>query len=51
MNEDNKKQALDSAIAKIAKDYGKGSIMRFGDESAWGVVETIPTGAPLKLMW
>ena len=30
--EDDKKKALESAIAKIEKDYGKGTIMRLGDD-------------------
>ena len=39
-----KKKALDTAIAQIEKDYGKGSIMRLG-ENAHIVVEAIPTGS------
>lgn len=45
MAEESKLRALDDAIARIVKEYGKGSIMRLGDDSAWGEVETIPTGA------
>lgn len=45
MPSDYKIQALNDAVAKITKEYGKGSIMRLGDETAWGAVETIPTGA------
>jgi recombination protein RecA len=29
--DDNKKKALDAAILKIEKDFGKGSVMRLGD--------------------
>lgn len=43
-NED-KKRALDAAIAKLEKDFGKGTVMRLGDPSAQVVVETIPTGS------
>ena len=39
-----KRKALDTAIAQIEKDYGKGSIMRLG-ENAHIVVEAIPTGS------
>ena len=42
-NED-KKRALDAAIAKLEKDFGKGTVMRLGDPSAQVAVETIPTG-------
>ena len=41
-----KKKALETAMAQIEKAYGKGSIMRLGD-NADIVVEAIPTGAPL----
>ena len=43
-NED-KKRALDAAIAKLEKDFGKGIVMRLGDPSAQVAVETIPTGS------
>ena len=39
-----KKKALDTAIAQIERDHGKGSIMRLG-ENAHIVVEAIPTGS------
>ena len=39
-----KKKALDTAIAQIEKDYGKGSIMRLGENSRIQV-ESIPTGS------
>ena len=32
-NED-KKRALDAAIAKLEKDFGKGTVMRLGDPAA-----------------
>ena len=43
-NED-KKRALDAAIAKLEKDFGKGTVMRLGDPSAQVAVEPIPTGS------
>ncbi len=39
-----KKKALDTAIAQIERDFGKGSIMRLG-ENAHIMVEAIPTGS------
>ncbi len=39
-----KLKALDAAIAKIEKEYGKGSIMKLGDSTSNMNVETIPTG-------
>lgn len=30
---DNRQKALDTALARIEKDYGKGAVMRLGDES------------------
>ena len=39
-----KLKALQAAMSKIEKDYGKGSIMRMGDEQIDNV-EVIPTGS------
>ena len=39
-----KMKALQAAMSKIEKDYGKGSIMRMGDEQIANV-EVIPTGS------
>lgn len=39
-----KLKALQAAMAKIEKDFGKGSIMRMGDEQIEDV-EVIPTGS------
>ncbi len=39
-----KMKALQAAMAKIEKDYGKGSIMKLGDEKIENV-EVIPTGS------
>ena len=41
---DDKKKALDTALAQIEKQYGKGAIMRLGQNSALNV-EAIPTGS------
>ncbi|BBF42118.1 RecA protein [Lachnospiraceae bacterium KM106-2] len=41
----NKLKALESALAQIEKQYGKGSVMKLGDNSAHMNVETIPTGS------
>ena len=40
-----KTQALESAMAQIEKQFGKGSIMRLGDDSAKVKVGFIPTGS------
>ena len=40
---ENKKKALDAAIAKLEKDFGKGTVMKLGDPAARAAVETIPT--------
>lgn len=44
-NNADKLKALDAAISKIEKDYGKGSVMKLGDKGANIDVETIPTGS------
>lgn len=41
----NKRKALESAIAQIEKQYGKGSVMKLGDRASGMEVETVPTGA------
>ena len=43
-NED-KKRALDAAISKLEKDFGKGTVMKLGDAGATVAVETVPTGS------
>ncbi len=40
-----KLKALEAAIFKIEKDFGKGAIMKLGDRSANMNVETVPTGS------
>ena len=44
MAKEDKLKALDAAIAKIEKDFGKGSIMKLGDSVANMNIEAIPTG-------
>ena len=43
-NNEDKKKALDAAIAKLEKDFGKGTVMRLGESGAHVAVETVPTG-------
>ena len=39
-----RKKALDTAIAQIEKDFGKGSIIRMGENSRMNV-SSVPTGS------
>ncbi|MDH5547239.1 MAG: recombinase RecA [Gammaproteobacteria bacterium] len=43
--EDNKKRALNAALSQIEKQFGKGSVMRMGDENAVRDIEAISTGS------
>ena len=45
MEKDDKLKALDAALSQIEKQYGKGSVMKLGDNSANMNVETVPTGS------
>ena len=45
MAKEDKLKALDAAIAQIEKQYGKGSVMKLGDNSGNMNVETVPTGS------
>ena len=38
-------KALDAALTQIEKQFGKGSVMKLGDQSAHMNVETVPTGS------
>ena len=40
-----KMRALDAALSQIEKQYGKGAVMRLGENTANMNVETIPTGS------
>ena len=45
MASEDKKRALDAAISKLEKDFGKGTVMKLGDAGATVAVETVPTGS------
>ena len=45
MASEDKKKALEAAILKLEKDFGKGTVMKLGDPSAQVAVETVPTGS------
>ena len=45
VNIDDKRRALDAAIAQIEKQYGKGSVMKLGDSNANMNIDVIPTGS------
>lgn len=45
MSKEDKTRALESALAQIEKQYGKGSIMKLGDTAAHMNIETVPTGS------
>ena len=44
-NIDERDKALDAAMAQIQKQFGKGAIMKLGDDSAHMNIETISTGS------
>lgn len=43
--EDNKQKALQAALAQIERQFGKGSVMRMGDNQAERDIEVISTGS------
>jgi len=43
--DDNRKKALAAALSQIEKQFGKGSVMRMGDEGAIPNVEAVSTGS------
>ena len=45
MNNEQKLKALDAAVMQIEKAYGKGAVMRLGDNTENMNIETIPTGS------
>lgn len=45
VKDQNKLKALESALAQIEKQYGKGSVMRLGDNDSHMNIETVPTGS------
>ncbi|HEY6426793.1 MAG TPA: ATPase domain-containing protein, partial [Acidimicrobiales bacterium] len=44
MAEEERMKALDAALGQIEKQFGKGSVMRMGDNPSMNI-ESIPTGA------
>ncbi|HIV16410.1 MAG TPA: recombinase RecA [Candidatus Alectryocaccobium stercorigallinarum] len=44
-NENAKKEALEAALGQIEKQFGKGAVMKMGDESSSMNVEAVPTGS------
>ena len=45
MNDKNKTKALDAALSQIEKQFGKGSLMKLGDDSVDRGIEAISTGS------
>ncbi|MBR6329087.1 MAG: recombinase RecA [Lachnospiraceae bacterium] len=45
MEREEKQKALEAALSQIEKQFGKGSVMKLGDNSTGMNVETIPTGS------
>ena len=45
MASEEKMKALDEALAQIEKQYGKGSVMKLGDQSANMGIDVVPTGS------
>ena len=45
MEREDKLKALDAALSQIERQYGKGAVMKLGDNSARMIVETVPTGS------
>src|SRR5699024_9533423 len=45
MVQEEKMKALDAALAQIEKQFGKGSVMKLGDQGANMNIETVPTGS------
>ncbi len=43
--DDNKRKALSAALSQIEKQFGKGSVMRMGDETAVRDIQAISTGS------
>ncbi len=42
---EDKQKALDAALSQIEKQFGKGAVMKLGDDSARMSVEVVPTGS------
>ena len=44
-NSDDREKALDAALAQIQKQFGKGAVMKLGDDGAKLNIEAISTGS------
>mgnify|MGYP000883177350 CR=1 FL=1 len=42
---EDKQKALDAALSQIEKQFGKGAVMKLGDNNAKMAVEVVPTGS------
>ena len=45
MADENKIRALDAALVQIEKQFGKGSVMKLGDQNAHLNIDVVPTGS------
>ena len=45
MDQKNRDKALESALSNIEKQFGKGSLMKLGDDSVDQSIEAISTGS------
>ena len=45
VKKDDRLKALDAALSQIEKQYGKGSVMKLGDQSANMGIDVVPTGS------
>ena len=43
---EDKQKALDAALSQIEKQFGKGAVMKLGDNNAKMAVEVVPTSEP-----
>ncbi|HIJ49169.1 MAG TPA: DNA recombination/repair protein RecA, partial [Gammaproteobacteria bacterium] len=43
--EENRKKALKAALGQIERQFGKGSVMRLGDDHAQRDIDTVSTGS------
>ena len=43
--EDNKQKALSAALSQIERQFGKGTVMRLGDQPVGGAEDAISTGS------
>ena len=45
MNQKNKGKALESALSQIEKQFGKGSLMKLGEDNVDDSIKSISTGS------